>query len=90
MMKASSEDPVQEPGREPVFALLIEAFAEHPVAATVLVLDTVIVTGAHRNCLFSAMPAKAGIQYPLVFVGLLPGLPNERPGVTGSPGQAGR
>jgi hypothetical protein len=59
--KLSSKDPVQEPGREPVLALLIEAFAEHPVAAAVLVLDAVVVAGARRNCLFSVMPAKAGI-----------------------------
>jgi hypothetical protein len=45
MTEASSEDPVQEPGREPLLALLIEAFAEHPVAAAVLVLDAVIVAG---------------------------------------------
>jgi hypothetical protein len=46
MAEASSEDPVQEPGGEPVPALLIEAFAEYPVVAAVLVLDAVIVAGA--------------------------------------------
>jgi hypothetical protein len=34
---------MQIPGGRSVLALLIEAFAEHPVAMSVLVLDAVIV-----------------------------------------------
>ena len=45
-MSSSSEHPVQEPARGRGLALLIEAFAEHPVAAAVLVLDAVIVARA--------------------------------------------
>ena len=39
----SPEDAVQIPAGRPELALLIEAFAEHPVAVPVLVLDAVIV-----------------------------------------------
>ena len=40
-------------------------------------------TGIPSSTGFFVMPAQAGIQYPLVFV-------IESPGMTGSPGQAGR
>jgi hypothetical protein len=43
MAMPSSEDPVQEPARRTKLALLIETFAEHPIAMPVLVLDAVIV-----------------------------------------------
>src|SRR3990170_1435104 len=42
----SSEDTVQIPRGHPVLALLVKAFAEHPVAVPVLVLDAVIVAGS--------------------------------------------
>src|SRR5262245_29565515 len=42
-MAKSPEDTVQIPGRRPELGLLIEAFAEHPVAMPVLVFDAVIV-----------------------------------------------
>src|SRR5262245_61257527 len=42
-MTKSPEDAVQIPRRRPELGLLIEAFAEHPVAMPVLVFDTVIV-----------------------------------------------
>jgi hypothetical protein len=40
-------------------------------------------TGIASSTVFFVMPAQAGIQYPLVFV-------IEGPGMTGSPGPAGR
>src|SRR4029450_1897207 len=42
-MTKSPEDAVQIPGRSAELGLLIEAFAEHPVAVPVFVFDAVIV-----------------------------------------------
>jgi len=58
MAMPSSEDPVQEPARRTKLALLIETFAEHPIAMPVLVLDAVIIA---RPCL---LPPRAGEGSP--------------------------
>jgi hypothetical protein len=41
----SAEDAVQIPAGRSELALLIEAFAKHPVAVPVLVLDAIIIAG---------------------------------------------